>query len=137
MEGLTQYESRLKFYIFQLCQNYHDTEDILQDTYLRYLESGLTLEGVDLIKFLKRVARNRFIDLYRKSKIERYQLEYETQQLPEGIEKLPIHFQEVIVFRYFFGFSYKRISKVMDVKMNTLMTWNMKAIKKLKDESRR
>jgi RNA polymerase sigma factor (sigma-70 family) len=136
MQELIKYQEKLRAYIFMLCKNYHDTEDILHDTYLKYLQSGKSLSGDELIRYLKVVSRNRFIDLYRKRKNEYIEIKNEAQDVSEYIEVLPINMQELLILRFFYGLTYKKISTIIGVNANTLMTINSRAINKIKTQNK-
>ena len=136
MQELIKYQEKLKAYIFMLCKDKHDTEDILQDTYLKYLQSGKSLSGNELVRYLKAVSRNRFIDLYRKKKNKYIEIKDEAVDVSEYIESLPINMQELLILRFFYGLTYKKISTIIGVNANTLMTINSKAINKIKTQNK-
>lgn len=136
MHELLKYQEQLRAYIFLLCKNKHDTEDILQDTYLRYLESNKSLSGNELMRYLKVVSKNRFIDLYRKKKNKYIEIGNEPHDVEQYIDMLPINMQELLILRFFYGFTYKKISDIIGVNMNTLMTINSRAINKIKTQNK-
>ncbi len=54
-------------------------------------------------------------------------------RLWEEISKLPYEFKEIIVLKHFQGFSYKKISEMLEIPMGSVMSRLYYARKKLKD----
>jgi RNA polymerase sigma-70 factor (ECF subfamily) len=54
-------------------------------------------------------------------------------RLWEEISKLPHEFKEIIILKHFQGFSYKEISRMLNIPMGSVMSRLYYARKKLKD----
>lgn len=148
-ELLNRYQQKLYTYILSVVQNRELTEDIFQDTFAkviatvrdnRYKEMGR------FVGFLFRVAHNRIIDHYRQAAVANNITEddagydiFNNQQLasPSFEEKvseeqivldirrlirfLPVNQREIIVMRYYREMSFKEISDILGVSINTAL----------------
>lgn len=73
---VTREESRLRNFIRRRVADPLDAEDILQDVFAELVEANQLLMPIEHMSgWLFRVARNRIIDLFRKKKGERLELE--------------------------------------------------------------
>ena len=72
-DAVTREESRLRSFIRRRVPDPRDVEDVLQDVFFRLVEANRMLMPIDHVTaWLFRVARNRIIDLFRKSEPERF-----------------------------------------------------------------
>src|SRR5437867_10442311 len=72
-EVVKRERSRLRNFIRRRVADPRDVEDILQDVFYRLVEANRLLMPIDHITgWLFRVARNRIIDLFRKTKTESF-----------------------------------------------------------------
>ena len=70
---VTREQSRLRSFIRRRVPDPRDVEDVLQDVFFRLVEANRMLMPIDHVTaWLFRVARNRIIDLFRKSGPERF-----------------------------------------------------------------
>lgn len=122
-------------FLLSLCHNHHTAEDLLQETFYRaylYLEN---YKDEHVKTWLFTVARNVFIDHYRKQKRtvikdQPYfkQFEHDDKQpvdhvlladyldgIINDINELPEKQKQAIILRDFHDFSYKEGAKVMNV----------------------
>src|SRR5215475_2237349 len=72
-EVVTREQSRLRSFIRRRVPDPRDAEDILQDVFYKLVEANRLLMPIDHITgWLFRVARNRIIDLFRRTKTESF-----------------------------------------------------------------
>src|SRR4051812_48303864 len=72
-EVVKREQSRLRNFIRRRVADPRDIEDILQDVFYKLVEANRLLMPIDHVTgWLFRVARNRIIDLFRKTKTERF-----------------------------------------------------------------
>lgn len=115
--------------IFKICmihlQNEHDASDVVQDTFLKFLEKQDSIKDSEHIKaWLIRVSINKCNDLYRKRKkylnISMEELEKITDE-PEVIDiltevmRLPEKIKAVIYLYYFEEYSVKEIASILHI----------------------
>lgn len=117
-------------------------EDILQTTFLKYMQCQLVFKSTEHTKaWLIRVVINeckRFYRLFWNAK--RIPLEdiysFETPERHEifyAVMKLPQKYRVVIHLFYYEGLSVKEISKILNKKENTILSWLHRARKILKE----
>src|SRR5215467_11391077 len=83
---------RLRNFIRKRVADPRDVEDILQDVFYRLVEANRLLMPIDHITgWLFRVARNRIIDLFRKTKAERFGV-----SLGGDDEDIESHFEDLL-----------------------------------------
>lgn len=117
-------------YLLSLAQKKELAEDLVQETFYRALIYLETYKDEDIRPWLFRVARNTFIDWYRKEKQRQtvYLEEWHLPQVPSAEEKV-LHMKEleswfqflegisaskrsVLLLKDYYGFSYEEISEV-------------------------
>jgi RNA polymerase sigma factor (sigma-70 family) len=135
-------ESGLKQYIMRFVVREQDVEDILQETFLRACEYGLSRRVRSPKSFLFRVAHNIALsELARKSRRltvfvgdmttlnviddrpsaeQELEIHRRLESLGATIGALPPRCQRVLVMRKIFGFSYKEIARRMDISVRTV-----------------
>lgn len=127
---------------FRLTQNKHDAEDLVQEAVLRaYRNFAKFEEGTNFKAWVITILRNIFINEYRKRMKEPGMIDFEEVSdfisLPEisgaqeeifseviksAIDKLPEELRTTIILFFVEDFSYKEISKIMDVPLGTVMS---------------
>src|SRR5215831_2276872 len=91
-EVIKREQTRLRNFIGKRVKDPLDAEDILQDVFYKLLQANRLLMPIDHITgWLFRVARNRIIDLFRKTKEERFGASFGVDE--EGIE---LHFEDLL-----------------------------------------
>lgn len=142
-------------FLLSLCRNHHTTEDLLQETFYRaylYLEN---YNGEHVKTWLFTVARNTFIDHYRKQKrtilkdwsffrqyrdkhkqpLEQVVLDEQIQHVIHLFEHLPEKQKQAVLLRDFHDFSYKEGARVMNISVanfKVLLFRGRQAIRKRK-----
>jgi len=148
-EIYTKYHTELYLYALSFCQNHHQAQDLVSETFYKAL---LSLdESKDYIKFwLFRVCKNLFLDSTRKNKhynqIYNYEniLSHENTALDKIVNneerkkiyyevlQLPVSYKEVIILYYYCDFSLKELSKSLGISEGAAKTMLFRARRKLK-----
>ncbi|MEG1634970.1 MAG: RNA polymerase sigma factor [Rikenellaceae bacterium] len=140
-------------YVVGLCGNMFDSNDILQETYIKaYLNLSKYNSNYPMDVWLKRIARNTFIDLKRKEKSliassltdndrERGNSDDSPEELIITAERiknaelklslLPQAYRKIIELRYFNSMNYNEISEVLCLPLGTVKTHLFRARKLL------
>lgn len=153
-------KDRLLGFIQQRVPDWEEAEDVLQEVFTRFVDQFGSAEKIEnTTAWLFRVTRNRITDLYRKqrpdnfSKIEKGELLSLSEILPDpsthpeliydrhmiletledALEELPSNQREVFVMHEFDGMSFKEISAVTGISLNTLLSRKRYAILYLRE----
>jgi len=109
-------------YVFRMTQNRAVADDILQETYLRFLEAEKTrdLPPEHAKNYLFRIASNLAIDYFKMSRREESSGEMEPQAARNGpndifglLRKLRTRDQRLLLLAYVHGFTHKEIASVL------------------------
>jgi len=146
---IARHKKRVFTYILLIVKDHHLAEDIFQDTFIkviRSLKSGRYTENGKFISWVLRISHNLIIDHFRKEKLlsttsnddtivdlfnsPKYseeniedKLVYEqiTCDVRLLINELPDDQREVIMMRHYQGLSFKEISDLTNVSINTAL----------------
>lgn len=141
-----KYRDNLFSVAFNVCKNAQDSEDIVQETFLRYYKSHKEFECEEHIKaWLMRVAINQAKDMilsfWSRNRIpfEEYMLElpFETEEdsrIFSAVMSLPRKYRIVLHLFYYEDYDIKAISNLTGVKENTVKSRLARGRKLLKDE---
>ena len=141
-----KYRDNLFSVAFNVCKNAQDSEDIVQETFLRYYKSHKEFENEEHIKaWLMRVAINQAKDMilsfWNRNRIpfEEYMLElpFETEEdsrIFSAVMNLPRKYRIVLHLFYYEDYDIKTISKLTGSKENTIKSRLARGRKLLKDE---
>jgi RNA polymerase sigma factor (sigma-70 family) len=163
-EVVRREQSRLRDFIRRRVPDPLDAEDILQDVFFKLVEANRLLMPIDHVTgWLFRVARNRIIDLFRKSKPESFSdtaivdeddelLRLEEllpspdagpealyarhlllEELELAVDELPEEQREVFVAHELEGRSFKEIAAKSGVSVNTLLSRKRYAVLHLRE----
>lgn len=143
--AIDRYADLVKRICFIHLKNPHDTEDIFQNVFLKYVLYPHAFQDREHEKaWLIRVAINECKDLlksfYRRNvsidsiKEEAFEVKEESNELLEQVLKLPKKYKEVIYLFYYEGYSAIEIAKILSKNENTIYTWLSRAKKLLKEE---
>lgn len=138
-------------FAFQLCLSHAESEDLLQETFMRLFKE--MTKGVELKQpkaWLYKVVLNLWRNKYKKNKmvlLKNIKDEYygDTNQTPEtdfihhekrkfifeSIDQLPLKDRNILVL-YHDGLSYEEIAEVLDIKKGSVGTTLRRSIQKFK-----
>lgn len=144
-----EYLDALYGFAMVLSRNRTEAEDLVQETYLRASRAfGRLLPDSNLKSWLFAIMRNIWLNQMRHAKLVGpvVELDAETEdhwqwatqsshdpyavllqkvqreQLRAAIEKLPVHYREVVVLRDLEGFSYQQIATILECPAGTVMS---------------
>ena len=150
-----KYHKRLYAYIFNMLQSKEDTEEIVQDAFVKIWEHREQyIEDYPFNVFLFKIAKNSFLNFIRKkvnksvveehfdwimehreSPTDEYLIYRETKLIVDKIiETLPPKRREIFVLRRIDGLSRTEISERLGISIITVDSQLMKANKFVKDE---
>ena len=147
-EIIHRYKQKIYSSIFFLVRDKELSEDIFQDTFIKIITSvreGRYNEQGKFLPWALRIAHNLVIDHFRKEKnmpMKRDTDEYSvfdtmSCSLPNAhesilmdekitmvralLEKIPFEQREVVIMRHYGGFSFKEISEILGININTAL----------------
>lgn len=147
-EIVHRYKQKIFSSIFFLVRDRELSEDIFQDTFIKIITSvrdGRYNEQGKFLPWALRIAHNLVIDHFRKEKnmpMKRDTGEYSvfdtmSCSLPNAhdnilqeekirmvrclLDKIPFEQREVVIMRHYGGFSFKEISEILDININTAL----------------
>jgi RNA polymerase sigma-70 factor (ECF subfamily) len=159
-ELVTRYKQRIHSTIFFLVRNTELTEDLFQETFIKIIQSLRKNHYSEQGKFLPwalRIAHNLVIDHFRKQKL--MPLQHDTEEfsvfdiMASGnrnaaeqiiyeekinyvrslLDKLPFEQKEVVILRHYGGLSFKEISQMLDININTALGRMHYAVLKMRE----
>lgn len=144
--AMEEYADMVRRICFVHLKNRHDTEDIFQDVYLKYLltEAPFANSAHEKAWFI-RVTINACTDLLRYLSRRKYVpleviseesegLDSASAEILETVLKLPDKYRNVIYLYYYEGYSALEIAGILRKKENTVYTWLSRARELLKEE---
>lgn len=131
---------------YSYCKNKSDAEDIVQNVFLKLLQSDVKFQDEEHIrKWLIRVAANetknlcksfwkkRMVPLENSNVTPQYQFNSkENSDLYDTVMELPYKYRIVVHLYYYEDYSVKEIAEILNIKETTVQTQLMRARKKLK-----
>jgi RNA polymerase sigma factor (sigma-70 family) len=155
-EGFRQlvikYQRRLYDVVRIRMKTHEDTDDVLQNTFLKIFRHIGSFEGrSELFTWMYRIACNEVVDQQkRNSRMKLVELENRetimadafvdnddvTRSLQNAIARLPERQQTVFRMRYFDDMAYKEISEILGVSEGALKASFHHAVKKIEEEFR-
>jgi len=159
-ELVDRYKQRIHSTIFFLVRNQELTEDLFQETFIKIITSLRKNHYNEQGKFLPwalRIAHNLVIDHFRKEKLMPMQRDTEEFSvfdiMPANsrnaadqiiydekinfvrglLDKLPFEQREVVILRHYAGLSFKEISKMLNININTALGRMHYAVLKMRE----
>lgn len=149
-----RYTKEVYLYLYSLCHDHGLAEDLMQETFLRALCS-LEIAREELLPWLLTVARNLYLDMWRREKRMRLQKDHDrrqgeadtakrdgilewmirreqNQRLYRAIQKLEAVEREAVVLYYFAGISQAEIGRILNLSYGNTRVILYRAKKKLK-----
>lgn len=137
------YADTIQRICYSYTKNYHDTQDIIQNVFLKYMQKHPQFESAEHEKaWILRVTINACKDslrsIFRKHEsLEFVELAIDEKEdysyVREAVCKLPAKYRNVIILYYFEELSAVEIAKILNKKENTIYTWLSRAKDKLKE----
>jgi RNA polymerase sigma factor (sigma-70 family) len=152
---MTREGSRLRNFIRRRVADPRDAEDVLQEVFTELVEANQLLMPIEHVSgWLFRVARNRIIDLFRRKKGERLDLDdllpspeagpdaefargALLEELEAAIAELPEEQRDVFVAHEIDGKSFKEMAAESGVSINTLLSRKRYAVLHLRERLQR
>ncbi|MBU1075999.1 MAG: RNA polymerase sigma factor [Spirochaetes bacterium] len=152
-----EYNKRLFSIIYRFTHNVDDTEDVLQEVWMKFMNSLYSFQGRSSIyTYLYRIAVNEALMYLRKNKFKEFLLPFkeprdnetpeslymekeEWENIRKAVKKLPAKQKKVFILRNE-NMPFKEISKILEIKENnakTLYFYSLKNIKKNLKEKKR
>ncbi len=142
--AIEKHSDMIRKVCFMHLKNYHDTEDIFQEIFLKYVLHDVVFDNDTHEKaWLLRVAINSCKDnlksFFRKkvSSIEELTVEpsyidESNREVFDAVLMLPPNYKNVIYLFYYEGYSAVEIAAILHKKENTIYTWLSRAREQLK-----
>ncbi|MDO5973788.1 RNA polymerase sigma factor [Flavivirga jejuensis] len=147
-----RYYKKLLDYSVTYTHDLHETEDIVQQTFIILWKNRLKINTEKSIKsYLYRITYNTYIDIYRKQKkrdaffneLKEQALRERIAEDPEALEKriiklkniietLPEQCKQILYMNKFQGLKYKEISEQLDISVKTVESHMYTAYKKIR-----
>ena len=146
-----RHSRKIYFYLLSLVDDGETAEELLQDTFLRFLGRVDRLNGYkDFGPYLAQIARNQATDRLRRLRREKRALDHagrtqifagngasRIRELSPGeagelLGKLPRAQREAVILKIYLGFSFAEISLVMEAPLNTAVSRYRYGLEKLK-----
>ena len=129
---------------FTYLKNRYDSEDALQECFVRYIRGKVSFidpqhEKGWLIVTVSNICRDMLKSRHRQHEnlddhTDLAALPPETDELMTAIMKLPDRYKAAIYLHYYEGYSVKEIAAMLRQPANTVKTWLSRARKQLKNE---
>lgn len=139
------YADMVRRICFVHLKNRHDTEDVFQNVYMKYLLHEGSFESTEHEKawfarvtinactdWLRYLSRRRWVPLEVVDE-EKEALDNTSTELLEIVLKLPEKYRNVIYLYYYEEYSAAEIAKILERKENTVYTWLSRAKDILRD----
>jgi RNA polymerase sigma-70 factor (ECF subfamily) len=142
--AIEKYADTVRRICFVHLKNYHDTEDVFQDVFLKYVLHDAEFQSDAHEKaWLIRVAINACKDtlrsFFRKNVmsieellVEPLCIDKDRRDVLDAVLRLPTKYKDVIYLFYFEGYSALEIAALLQKKENTIYTWLSRAKAHLK-----
>lgn len=127
-------------------KNYHDSEDVFQEVFIKYLLSDKLFESQDherawIIRVTVNACKDKIKTFFRKKVtsledlfIEPLAISHENRELLETILRLPEKYRIVLYLFYYEGYSAVEIAQILEKKENTIYTWLARGREQLKEK---
>ena len=135
-----EYSSSLLRAAYSLLKNREDSEDAVQETFLRYMEKAPVFtsrehEKAWLLRVAVNISKNHLSSAWFRKRTDLKEdipaLEQEEQEVLESVLKLSAKYRTVIPLYYYEGYSLSEISQILRSPLSTITTRLSRARKKL------
>lgn len=144
--AIEQYADMVRRLCMIHLKNYHDTQDIFQTVFLKYVLSSVVFENREHEKaWFARVTINACKDLlknfFRSHAVPLDELSEQPAALPpdyreviEAVQSLPPKYKNVVYLHYYEGYTAPEIGKILGKKTNTVYTLLARSKKMLREK---
>lgn len=135
-----EYSSSLLRAAYSLLKDREDSEDAVQETFLRYMEKAPVFtsrehEKAWLLRVAVNISKNHLSSAWFRKRTDLKEdipaLEQEEKEVLESVLKLPAKYRTVIHLYYYEGYSLSEISQILRSPLSTVTTRLSRARKKL------
>ena len=133
------YADMVRRICFVHLKNRHDTEDVFQNVYMKYLLYEGAFESIEHEKawfvrvtinactdWLRALSRRKWVPLDVLAE-ESTELDHSSKEVLEAVLKLPEKYCDVIYLFYYEGYTAVEIARILGKKENTIYTWLSRA----------
>jgi RNA polymerase sigma factor (sigma-70 family) len=157
---IQQYKNKIYTYSIYMLKNRMDADDVTQEVLIRIWKN---IDGVNFLSaktWIMKSTHNLCIDVLRKRAVEtkrevvideyfeetfegdnsendpfnKFQISVMSQMIKDAIQKLPGNLKSVFVLYEIHNLKYKEISKTLDIPLNSVRVYLLRARKKLQEE---
>ena len=131
---------------FLYLKNIHDTEDVFQEVFMKYVLSDVVFESSQhqrawIIRVTINYCKDSLKSFFRKKVSNIDDLFAEPSYIPQqdrdvldAVLRLPENYRNAIYLFYYEGYTAVEISKILEKKCNTIYSWLARGKKLLKDD---
>ena len=143
-----RYSARVYSYCRKILGDIQATDDIFQETFVRFYEMGVSGQEIQNIQgYLLKISRNLCLNekakKYNTSTISIENFEFPTLDIPyeqkelsrlisTALEMLPEDYKEVLILREMYGYSYNEIAEIVETSMPIVRTRIYRAKQKIR-----
>lgn len=144
--AIEQYADTVRRLCMIHLKNYHDTEDIFQNVFLKYVLSSVIFENEEherawLIRVTINACRDFFKDFFRSHTVPMEELlgqaiEWtpDNNEVLEAVLSLPAKYRDVVYLYYYEGYSAVEIARILKKNQNTVYTLLTRSKKLLREK---
>lgn len=146
-----KYKSLMFYAANKILHNEQDAEDAVHMAFIKIAENIKKIDMVDCPKtrsYIVTIVENKAIDIYRRKsrhkeaeyleEVNGFEVTYDGDNLlTKCILNLPARYREVILLRYYHGYSVREIAALFDISLMAASKLDQRAKKKLKERCKR
>lgn len=144
--AIEQYADMVRRLCMIHLKNYHDTEDIFQTVFLKYVLSSVIFESEEherawLIRVTINACRDFFRDFFRSHAVPLEEISGlasemtpDNSEVLEAVISLPAKYRDVVYLYYYEGYSAVEIARILKKNQNTVYTLLTRSKKLLREK---
>ncbi|MBE9389460.1 sigma-70 family RNA polymerase sigma factor [Vagococcus salmoninarum] len=149
-----RYEQKVYRVAYRILNNVQQAEDVTQETFIQIyqkIEQVSSLDEEEQKRYILKVAKNKSIDNYRKNQTQIHFIEDYQQEVVSGVDNvashvnelisdeqlltllkiLPIAYQQVFIYRLYYGLNTKEVANILDISPDNVRKQYERAKKKI------
>lgn len=149
-----KYEQKVYRVAYRILNNVQQAEDVTQETFIQIyqkIEQVSSLDEEEQKRYILKVAKNKSIDNYRKNQSQIHFIEDYQQEVVSGVDNvashvnelisdeqlltllkiLPIAYQQVFIYRLYYGLNTKEVANILDITPDNVRKQYERAKKKI------